>query len=135
MTRTIFFGKAAIEQKKVYETVRVAQEKAVRYIEQQLKNNLKVQASHADKAARNFIVKNDYPSFPHSLGHGIGLQVHEAPHISPQSKDVLTDGMVFSIEPGIYLPDNLGVRIEDLYAIQKGKLIQLTQSPKDLIEI
>jgi Xaa-Pro aminopeptidase len=135
MTRTIFFGKATSEQKKVYETVRVAQEKAISYIEQQLENKKPVKAENADKAARDYIIKKGFPSFPHSLGHGVGLQVHEAPHISPKSKDVLTEGMAFSIEPGIYLPDNLGVRIEDLFAIQNDKLIQLTNSSRKFTEI
>jgi Xaa-Pro aminopeptidase len=135
MTRTVFFGEVTSEQKKVYETVRVAQEKAISYIEQQLKNKQLVKAANTDKTARDFIIKKGYPSFSHSLGHGIGLQVHEAPHISPKSKDILTEGMVFSIEPGIYLPDNMGVRIEDLFAIQNDKLIKLTNSSRTLTEI
>lgn len=135
MTRTILFGKATKEQKKVYETVLQGQEQSISYIERQLKNKKPVKAFDADNTAREFIIKTGYPSFPHSLGHGIGLQVHEAPRLSPQSKDILAEGMVFSIEPGIYLPDNLGVRIEDLFAIQNGKLLQLTKSSRGLIEI
>lgn len=136
MTRTIFFGKATKEQKKIYETVLEAQNKAIhRYGNLAMIPSKPVKASELDKAAREYIISHGYPSFPHSLGHGIGLQVHEAPRLSPQSKEVLTEGMVFSIEPGIYLPDKLGVRIEDLFAIQNGKLVHLTKSPRNLIEI
>lgn len=135
MTRTVFFGKATKEQKKVYNIVLDAQKKAIEYIEKQLIKKEQVKASDADKTTRNYIIKNGFPSIPHSLGHGIGLQVHEAPSLSPNSNHILTEGMVFSIEPGIYLPDNLGVRIEDLFAIQNNKLIQLTKSLRKLIEI
>lgn len=135
MTRTIFAGIANKEQKETYQTVKEAQQKAIDYIEKQLQNKQQVKASDADKTARDYILKKGFPSFPHSLGHGIGLQVHEAPSISPKSKDSLTEGMVFSIEPGIYLPDQLGIRIEDLFAVQNGKLVQLTKAPRDLIEL
>lgn len=135
MTRTIFFGKINKEQKMIYETVRNAQQKAISFIETQQKNNQEIKASDVDEAARDEIIKAGFPSIPHSLGHGIGLQVHESPNLSPRSKHILTEGMVFSIEPGIYLPDRLGVRIEDIFAIQNNKLIQLTTSPRILIEI
>ena len=81
------------------------------------------------------ITTNGFPAFSHGLGHGVGLQVHEAPRLSPKSKDILREGMVFSIEPGIYLPDNLGVRIEDLFTIQNNKLIHLTKSSREPISL
>ncbi|HEX8931878.1 MAG TPA: aminopeptidase P family protein [Patescibacteria group bacterium] len=135
MTRTIFFGKATNEQKKVYETVLTAQEKAMQQYSNLAKQSKPVKAANIDKAARDYIISKGYPSIPHSLGHGIGLQVHEAPSLSPGSKDILANGMVFSIEPGIYLNDNFGIRIEDLFAIENNKLIRLTKSPRDLIQI
>ncbi len=162
MTRTVFFCKATKKQKTIYHTVLAAQQKAIYYIEQQLKlysssdhaqrgnrevspytkhdssrlrSNNNLEASEVDKVARDYIIFQNFPSIPHSLGHGIGLEVHETPHLSPKSKDVLKNGMVFSLEPGIYVPDFMGVRIEDLFTIQEGKLLHLTKSPKNLIEL
>ena len=130
MTRTVCFGKANTEQKHIYNTVKSAQQAAIdAYDEGPMK------ASSLDLIAREFIIKNSYPNMPHSLGHGIGLEVHELPRLTPVSKDVLENGMVFSIEPGIYLVNNVGVRIEDLFAIVDNKLIQLTHSPRELIEL
>jgi Xaa-Pro aminopeptidase len=136
MTRTVFFGKADAKKKKIYETVKLAQQKAVEFIEAELKKGKKkAKGSEADKVARDYITSEGYPTIPHSLGHGIGLQVHEAPNLSPGSAFNLEEGMVFSIEPGIYIPGYGGVRIEDLYAIENGKLVQLTQASKDIIEL
>jgi Xaa-Pro aminopeptidase len=133
MTRTIFFGKASPEQKHVYTTVLTAQQKAIEYLEKNIKNQIPL--SCIDKIARDYIISQKFPSIPHSLGHGIGLEVHETPSLSSKSKEIVKNGMVFSIEPGIYLTDSIGVRIEDLIAIQDNKVIQLTHSPKNLIEL
>ncbi len=135
MTRTIFFGKPTDKQKKMYETVLQSQQKAVKFISDTLKRGKKIKAGDVDKVARVYIKSCGYPNIPYSLGHGIGLEVHEHPHLSPKSKEELIDGMVFSIEPGIYLQGFGGVRIEDLYVYAKGKLEQITTSPKNLIEI
>jgi len=152
MTRTFFIGKATDEHRKAYQAVLTAQQKAVDYIESQftyssnersesrsnssrLRSNSKIKASQVDQVARDSLISQGYPSIPHSLGHGIGLEVHEAPHVSPNSSEELTDGMVFSLEPGIYLPDKLGIRIEDLYVIENGKLKRLTHSPSLLQQI
>jgi Xaa-Pro aminopeptidase len=125
-TRTTFIGKPSSEQEKVYETVKQAKLKAVVYLKTKITHHKSVKASDVDKVARDFIVSSGYPTIPHSLGHGIGLEVHEAPSLSPQSKDILTDGMVFSIEPGVYLQGKFGVRIEDLFLIQNHQLVKLT---------
>ncbi|HSA83841.1 MAG TPA: M24 family metallopeptidase, partial [Patescibacteria group bacterium] len=148
MTRTIFFGKPKNEQKQAYETVLKAQQNAIQYYTREIKRTKNVTASQLDKVAREHIISQGYPSIPHSLGHGIGLQVHEAPRLSPTSKETLAEGMVFSIEPGIYLPalpvrqaggrqvsPGFGIRIEDLFAIQNNKLIQLTKSQQKLLEV
>lgn len=135
MTRTIFWGKASVKQKEIYQTVLASQEKAVKFLEEKLKQKSIIKAYEVDKVAREFIKSEGFPTTPHSLGHGVGIQVHEAPRLSPKSKDFLKEGMVFSIEPGIYIPDFGGVRIEDLYTIKKSKLIQLTKSAKELIEL
>lgn len=135
MTRTICFGKADTNKKQVYETVSEAQQKAIELIEEKLSNNEVVKANAVDKIAREHIETKGYPAMPHSLGHGIGLEVHEEPRLTPVTDDVLEEGMVFSIEPGIYVPEKLGVRIEDLFAIENDKLTLLTQSPRNLIEL
>ena len=151
ITRTTFFGKANSEQKKVYQTVWTAQKLAIEYIKKychvQLdsasrKNKILKQvqddnllAANVDRAARDYILSQGYPSIPPALGHGIGLHVHEAPTLYPRSTEILEEGMVFSIEPGIYLPDKFGIRIEDLFTIQKGKLVQLTKTTSELIEL
>ncbi len=133
MTRVFFFGKTTTERKKVYKTVVDSQNRAIEYIEKKLNKNEKAIATIVDSTARDFNVEKGYPPFNHS-SHGIGLEVHENPHISI-SKEPLENGMIFSIEPGIYLPGKFGVRIEDLFAIQNNKLIPLTLSTKELIEI
>jgi len=141
MTRTIFLGKANPDQKKMYEAVRVAQEKAIEYLKQchfvpqDEKVTQATIAKDVDKIARGYILSQGYLSIPHSLGHGTGLEVHEEPRLSPKSKTVLQSGMVFSIEPGIYVPDFGGVRIEDLVTLRKDGVTFLTNAPKQLIEL
>lgn len=133
MTRTIFYGHPNKRQLKIYNTVKLAQQKAIEYINLKLKEkNEIIKASDVDKVARDVIIAERFPTIPHSLGHGIGIEVHELPYLSPSSKNVLSAGMVFSIEPGIYLPKFGGVRIEDLFTIKNNKLIQLTSSPQDV---
>ncbi len=129
MTRTIFFGKASEKQKKIYQTVLKAQQEASAVIKKGVK------ASKVGEAADQVITSQDYPSIPHGLGHGVGLEIHESPTLSPKSEDILVPGMVFSIEPGIYLAGFGGVRIEDLFTIEGGKLRSLTNAPQELIEL
>lgn len=133
MTRTFFMNSASDEMKKAYEVVYTSQQLAEEFIKDNLKNDKSIQAASVDKVARDYIISKGFPSIPHSLGHGIGLEVHEAPSLSPKSDYNITDGMVFSIEPGIYLENSFGIRIEDLYTIQNNKLIQLTESPIELL--
>ncbi len=139
MTRTVFLGKATNEQRKVYETVLNSQQKAVSYLEScflNLNSSEKIiNSADVDRMARDYIMSSGFASIPHSLGHGIGIEVHEPPTLSPISQQSLTEGMVFSIEPGIYLPGKFGIRIEDLFVIEKNKLRRLTKSPNKLIEI
>lgn len=133
MTRTVIFGKPTDKQKEIYPIVLKAQQKAVEYINNQIRLGKKVKAGEVDKVARDYIISKNYPSIPHSLGHGIGLEVHERPYLSAKNKAELREGMVFSIEPGIYIPDFGGVRIEDLFVIEEDQLRQITNSPKELI--
>lgn len=129
MTRTVFFGKPSDKQTKMYKTVLEAQQKAVDYINRGIKNDEQIKAKKVDKVARQYIISCGFSTIPHSLGHGIGLEVHEHPSLSPKSKDILREGMVFSIEPGIYLEGFGGIRIEDLFVVEKNSLRQLTHAP------
>lgn len=87
----------------------------------------------ADAIARDFLKARALDKyFTHSLGHGIGVNVHEYPRLSPKSDDKLVDGMVFSDEPGVYFEGDFGVRIEDTVTLENGKVISLTDSDKKL---
>lgn len=135
MTRTIFFGNPTKKQKGIYEAVLMAQQEAVNFINSSLKSGKKIKAKEVDGIARKYVTSKGFPTIPHSLGHGVGLEIHEHPHLSPKSKDILKERMVFSIEPGIYIPNFGGVRIEDLFVLEKEDLRQITTSPKNLIEV
>jgi Xaa-Pro aminopeptidase len=74
-------------------------------------------------------------AYGHGLGHGVGLQIHEAPVLRPESTDVLESGNVVSVEPGIYLPDDAGVRIEDLVLVTADGCERLTQFTKELLTV
>ncbi|HAO93874.1 MAG TPA: hypothetical protein DCR11_08340 [Deltaproteobacteria bacterium] len=125
-TRTYCIGRATSEQRKVYEVVKAAQEKAL----DALKPG--VSASAVDFVARQYIEKAGYGRyFGHGTGHGVGLDIHESPGIGPLSKDVLREGMVVTVEPGIYIPGWGGVRIEDMALVVKGGYELITATSKD----
>lgn len=130
MTRTFLYGSPPKKHLDMYQAVLRSQHAAVTCIETRLRDNAPIQAALVDQKARDYLKSLGYPSIPHSLGHGIGLAVHEAPSLSPVSQDLLTEGMVFSIEPGVYIPGEIGIRIEDLYVIQDNKLRAITHYPK-----
>lgn len=128
MTRTVAVGFVTDEMKKVYNTVLEAQKKALATVKSG------VEALKVDKAARDYIYENGYEGcFGHSTGHGVGLFIHEAPNVSFKSETVLQPGMVITVEPGIYLNDKFGVRIEDMVAVTKDGCKNFTKSKKDLI--
>ena len=136
MTRTVFYGNANANQKKIYNAVLESQKIAADKISTLLeKSKTILHAKEIDKTARDYLISQGYPEMPHSLGHGIGLEVHEAPRLTTNSKEILENGNVFSIEPGVYVPDAFGIRIEDLYAIENGKLKNLTNAPKNFITV
>jgi len=100
------------EYQKIYDIVLKAQEAALKAIKVGMKIN------ELDKIAREVITKEGYGEFfVHSLGHGVGLDIHEWPYVNSRNETIITEGMVFTIEPGIYLPDRFGVRIEDMVCI------------------
>lgn len=130
MTRTIVVGTASDKQKDVYETVLLAQESALENIV------AGKSVKDVDKIARDIITSKGYGEyFGHGLGHGVGLEVHETPFLSPAGEGLLEENMVITDEPGIYIPDFGGVRIEDLVVVTKDGSIVLSKSPKHLIEI
>ena len=88
----------------------------------------------ADTLARDVIERAGYgAAFGHSLGHGLGLAIHEEPYLGPNSGDTLADGMVFTIEPGVYLAGWGGVRIEDTVVLENGRIRVLSQASKTAI--
>ncbi len=128
MTRTVIIGEPSEKQKEVYETVLKAQKEALNV----LKNG--VTGVDADKAARDIIDNKGYKeNFGHGTGHGVGVEIHESPNLSPYSKAILETGNVVTVEPGIYIPDEFGVRIEDMALITDDGFINLTNCEKELI--
>ncbi len=127
MTRTVVAGKPSEKQKKLYEIVRTAQEKANEAIKP------KVKAKDIDTVARKIIEDAGYGEyFVHGLGHGVGLEVHEAPTLSQVSKEKLAVGNVVTNEPGIYIVSFGGIRIEDTVLVRKRNAEKLTQGPYSL---
>jgi Xaa-Pro aminopeptidase len=133
LTRTVFLGKISDEFKKIYQIVYDAQKKAIDFLSLAI-DGKKIKAKAVDLCARNYIKEKGYGEFfGHSLGHGVGLEVHEKPWVSFLSKDWIKPNMIFTIEPGIYLPKKGGVRIEDLVLLKEKEVVLLSQSEKNLI--
>lgn len=125
MTRTVCLGEPGPRYVAVWELVLRAQEAAKAAI------RAGVPAVEVDGAARSLIAEAGYGEhFGHGLGHGVGLGVHESPKASPLSEDVLQAGMSLTVEPGIYLPGEFGVRIEDLVIVREEGVETLTNTPK-----
>lgn len=128
ITRTVSFGEPSDQQKVVYETVRQAEQAAVDAVKPG------VRAMDLDKIARDVITDAGYGEFfTHRLGHGLGISVHEFPSVTGANEMELIEGMVFTIEPGIYDPSITGVRIEDDVVVTKDGVEVLTKYPKELI--
>ncbi|MER2063770.1 MAG: Xaa-Pro peptidase family protein [Alkalibacterium sp.] len=130
MTRTVVYGEADDKMKEIYKVVQEAQEKAQAYVKPG------VSAGDIDRAARQHIEEAGYGNyFTHRLGHGLGRSVHEYPNIAPGVDIEIKESMCFSIEPGIYIEDYFGVRIEDCLYVTPSGSIPFTQTTKDLIEL
>lgn len=131
ITRTVVVGRASNKQRNLYHTVLMAQLEGVHAVKPGMT------AAEADLAARKIIDEAGYKDyFGHGLGHGVGLAIHEEPRLSPaRPEQVLAENMVVTVEPGIYLPDWGGIRIEDTVIITASGAQVLTSSGKELIEI
>ena len=130
MTRTVVIGKPDEEMAKVYNAVWGAQSDAIKAVHADVTGKL------VDSVARSTLDAWGYEKyFTHGLGHGVGLEIHEAPTVSAKSPFTLHEGMVITIEPGIYIPHKYGVRIEDMVVVTTDGCIDLTKAPKTLIYI
>ena len=132
MTRTVCIGTPDAQMRRVYDTVLKAQLAAIEYIE-----NGGRDCGEADAVARNIINEAGYAGrFGHSLGHSLGIYIHESPRLSSRSfGQKLCAGHVFSVEPGIYIEGKYGVRIEDVLQIRENSVVNVAKSPKELIII
>ena len=128
MTRTVFVGEPNEEMKKIYKIVQEAQNIAVTKVSKGMT------CKEVDLLARGIIEKFGYGErFGHGLGHGVGLEIHEGPTLSPKLESILENNMVITVEPGIYVPELGGVRIEDMAIIHENSPRILTSSSKDLM--
>ncbi len=120
ISRTIYFGIPSSDERAAYNKVQQANERAFAAVA------LKKKFSAIDAVSRK---EMDYP---HCLGHGIGIEVHEAPNVGPKSKDIIQENMCFTLEPGYYVPEKFGIRIEDDVWMTKSGPVLLTKSSKEL---
>ncbi len=127
MTRTVAVGEVSDEKREIYNRVLEAQLMAL--------DSLKagVTGEYVDKVARDYLDTHYKNAFAHSLGHSVGLYIHEAPNLSPRNKNPLKENTVITVEPGVYLEGNTGVRIEDLTVVKNTGCEILSHSPKELI--
>jgi len=130
MTRTVHVGKPSEEMRGAYEAVRAAQQAALQTV------RAGVSSGEVDRSARKVLQRKGLGRhFTHSTGHGVGLEIHEAPRLAAGQKDVLQPGMVITIEPGAYIPGVGGVRIEDMVVVTVNGCQILTPTDKELITI
>jgi Xaa-Pro aminopeptidase len=126
-TRTLICGNPSPKQEKIYQIVKDAHDRAIERVRPG------IPICEVDSAARDYIRDQGYGDyFGHGTGHGIGLAVHEDPVVNSENKDLLKEGMVFTIEPGIYIPDWGGVRIEDMVRVTSNGAEVLTYLPTEL---
>ena len=130
MTRTVCVGTPTDKMATVYDTVLKAQLDAIAAIK------AGVVGSDIDKIARDVITNAGYgDKFGHSLGHGVGIEIHEAPNAAPSSTHIFEENMIVTVEPGIYLPDEFGVRIEDFVVVKPDGCENMTLAKKSLVSL
>lgn len=129
MTRMLYVGNPSNEYILAYEALREVQEKAIQLLQPH------TNYADIDTRIRKMIQEKGYPLIPHSLGHGVGLEIHEYPKVSMTGTDIVKNGHVITIEPGIYLPGKFGIRIEDTVVIENGTAVVLTNFSKELLRI
>ncbi len=128
MTRTVYLGKPTREEKATYAAVLEAEEAGVAVV------RAGATAASVDLAARSVLKRSSLAKyFTHSTGHGVGLEIHEGPRLAARVDDLLTEGMVVTVEPGVYLGGRFGIRIEDMVAVEAGGARVLTPTPKQLL--
>lgn len=128
MTRTIAVGEVSDYQREIYNIVLKAQTTALAKVRAGIK------AYEIDRTARSVIARAGYGEyFKHSTGHGVGLDIHEQPFVSAKGETLLSEGMVITVEPGIYLPGKFGVRIEDMVLVTKDGCENFATLPKELM--
>jgi len=129
-TVTVSLGRPCDRAREIHAIVKEAHDRAIAAVKPGIR------CLDLDEVARSYIRQQGYEDcFGHGLGHGVGLDIHEKPVVSPRSNAVVEEGMVFTIEPGIYIPGFGGVRIEDTVAVTADGCVVLTQAPKELIEL
>jgi Xaa-Pro aminopeptidase len=129
-TRTVHVGRLTVAARRMYEAVREAQAAAIETV------RAGVSVSEVDRAARNILANNGLARhFTHSTGHGVGLEIHEAPRIAMGQTEILRPGMVITVEPGVYIAGSGGVRIEDVVVVTEQGCEVLAPSNKELITI
>lgn len=130
MTRTVHTGQPTGDEQKMYDAVREAQQAAIDRVRAGLS------AGHVDQAARKVLTARGWGKhFTHSTGHGVGLEIHEAPRLARGLSELLRDGMVITIEPGVYVPGLGGVRIEDMVLVRERGCEVLTPTTKEMVII
>lgn len=128
-TCTIAFGELTDEQKNAYQTVRNSHDRAISIIK------ANISASDVDSCARDALGEKYRRYFAHGTGHGVGLEVHEAPRLAANSKDILEAQMVVTVEPGLYFPGLWGIRIEDMVLVKENGCEKITKMDKELVII
>ena len=128
MTRTVYVGRPSAEARRVYQAVKQAQQAAVDAVKPG------ISVGEVDQAARKSLQESGLAKyFTHSTGHGVGLEIHEAPRLAGGQTEILQPGMVITIEPGVYVPGKWGVRIEDMVVVTERGCEVLTPTSKELV--
>jgi Xaa-Pro aminopeptidase len=130
MTRTVYLGKPTREEQAAYAGVLAAQLAGVAAV------RAGVSAAEVDAACRDLLRARSLDQyFSHSTGHGVGLEIHEGPRLGRNVQDTLQQGMVVTIEPGVYIPGRFGIRIEDMVVVEPSGGRVLTPTPKQLLTL